>query len=118
LAESLQEASTNCPQKSRQSPKNKFVDAFQTSRSRQHISTAELPVNISHNKVWKTQMMKRESDRNDEFVEASCKDSAKNVQIPMTSMDDIEQNKNLVESNHLFSESDVGSISSIDVIGI
>jgi hypothetical protein len=26
----------------------------------------------------------------------------------MTSMDDIEQNKNLVESNHLFSESDVG----------
>ena len=96
------------PQKSRQSPKNKFVDAFQTSRSRQHISTAELPVNISHNKVWKTQMMERESDRNDEFVEASCKDSAKNVQIPMTSMDDIEQNENLVESNHLFSESDVG----------
>ena len=96
------------PQKSRQSPKNKFVDAFQTSRSRQHISTAELPVNISHNKVWKTQMMERESDRNDEFVEASCKDSAKNVQIPMTSMDGIEQNENLVESNHLLSESDVG----------
>jgi hypothetical protein len=47
-------------------------------------------------------MMERESDRNDEFVEASCKDSAKNVQIPMTSMDDIKQNENL------FSESDVG----------